>query len=620
MPEHPIKNSPAWQWMLRHRTWLLLSLTLLLVVGVRVRLRGMPLERDEGEYAYAGQLMLQGVAPYKEACNMKLPGTYAAYAVIMAIFGQTPSGIHMGLAIINAASIVLMFFIGRKLLDDATGLAAAMAFGFMSLSPSVLGLAGHATHFVLLPALAGILLLLKACQPRSMKASASNSPKIEPPRSQPNRPPPPGSDALGIAYAISSPKIAETEAPFPPDLKNVFASGLLFGIAFVMKQHGIFFGIFGLIYLLWNHFSYFLQTEIKLPRRQKPRPSPSPKLVLVPLALLTCGLALPYLLTCLILLWSGAFQQFTFWTIDYARQYVSAIPVVNGIDILRSGLRAGDGPGLMFWILPALGAVLMWWERRLSLNYKFLLPTLFVCSAASVSVGFYFREHYFILLLPVLALLAGIAVSRGIFLLRHDNTIELFMALPILGLFIAALGAMLVENGSIWFGLSPVEAVRSTYDSTLFSEAIAASDYLKAHTAKEDRIAVLGSEPEIYFYAHRRSATRFIYMYPLMETQAYAATMQEDMIHEIELARPEYIVFVEDSLSWLQRTNSNRKIYDWWKAQWSSEMDIVKTFDIEGAPLQASPIEAAPAGSDEQRKYLLVLKRKPTSKTAQAVK
>src|SRR5438445_12562149 len=100
------KNSPSWQWLSRHRAWLLLGLTLLFVLTFRVRLRDMPLERDEGEYAYVGQLMLQGVPPYKEACNMKLPGTYAAYAVIMAIFGQTPSGIHLGLALVNAASII----------------------------------------------------------------------------------------------------------------------------------------------------------------------------------------------------------------------------------------------------------------------------------------------------------------------------------------------------------------------------------------------------------------------------------------------------------------------------------------------------------------------------------
>ena len=31
-----------------------------LVIAIRIRLLGIPLERDEGKYAYAGQLMLQG--------------------------------------------------------------------------------------------------------------------------------------------------------------------------------------------------------------------------------------------------------------------------------------------------------------------------------------------------------------------------------------------------------------------------------------------------------------------------------------------------------------------------------------------------------------------------------
>src|SRR2546421_983134 len=113
---------------LHYRAWILVGLTILLVMAVRLRLRDMPLERDEGEYAYAGQLMLQGVPPYREAYNLKLPGTPAAYAIIMAIFGQTPAGIHLGLALVNAGSIVLMFLIGRRLLDEHAGTAAAVAF------------------------------------------------------------------------------------------------------------------------------------------------------------------------------------------------------------------------------------------------------------------------------------------------------------------------------------------------------------------------------------------------------------------------------------------------------------------------------------------------------------
>src|SRR5258707_11310412 len=121
---HWMRFSPVWP-------WLVLLAALVFATVMRVRTLDLPLERDEGEYAYAGQLMLRGVPPYTAAYNMKLPGTYAAYALIMAVFGQTPSGIHLGVALINAASIVFVFLIGRRLLDDAAGVVAAITFALL---------------------------------------------------------------------------------------------------------------------------------------------------------------------------------------------------------------------------------------------------------------------------------------------------------------------------------------------------------------------------------------------------------------------------------------------------------------------------------------------------------
>src|SRR5438094_8167399 len=46
---------------LRVTVWLLLGATLIVVLAARIRLLGLPLERDEGEYAYSGQLLLQEI-------------------------------------------------------------------------------------------------------------------------------------------------------------------------------------------------------------------------------------------------------------------------------------------------------------------------------------------------------------------------------------------------------------------------------------------------------------------------------------------------------------------------------------------------------------------------------
>ena len=205
------------------------------------------------------------------------------------------------------------------------------------------------------------------------------------------------------------------------------------------------------------------------------------------------GGLLPYGLTCLVLWGAGVLPQFVFWTITYAASYASAISLVNGPDMLRAGLHAVLGPNLLFWLLPWIGALVMWWEKRLDaaslrsrvqspkpevqdrrsdagadetglrqsqianrksqIQYpRFFLMAFLFCSFASTSVGLYFREHYFITVLPALALLTGVAVSRALHLLKHDQTIELFLALPILGLFVIAVGAALVGHGSVWLG------------------------------------------------------------------------------------------------------------------------------------------------------------------------
>src|SRR6266567_2221697 len=160
MTEMPTDSQASQNLLPRWVIWLALIFILGFAAFVRLRLLDFPLERDEGEYAYAGQLMLQGIPPYELAYNMKFPGTYLAYAAIMALFGQTIVGIHLGLLLINAATILLIFLLGRRLINSIAGIAAAMTYAVLSVSPSVLGFAAHATHFVMLPVLGGMLLLL----------------------------------------------------------------------------------------------------------------------------------------------------------------------------------------------------------------------------------------------------------------------------------------------------------------------------------------------------------------------------------------------------------------------------------------------------------------------------
>jgi Dolichyl-phosphate-mannose-protein mannosyltransferase len=478
---------------LRAGWWLLAVIVFGVVIAIRIRLLGIPLERDEGEYAYAGQLILQGIPPYKLAYNMKFPGTYAAYALIMSVFGQTVVGVHLGLLLTNAGTVALIFFVGRRLVNSTLGIAAAMSYAVLSVSPSVLGFAGHATHFVMLPVLGGTLLLLNATDRQT----------------------------LGM----------------------IFASGLLFGIGLLMKQPAFFFVLFGAIYLVSKTISSGV---------------PLRKTALRTL-IFGIGVCLPFAITCLLLWHAGVFDKFWFWTINYARAYGSLVPFAQAREIFFYSAREVVGAGWALWLLAAIGIVIGLWNRERRGSTFFLLGLLFF-SLLALGAGFYFRYHYFILALPAVSLLGGMAISGLSDLLTARRLALGFVPLFLFG---GALSLPLLRDKKFFFEVSPTEASRLIYPEAPFSESIRIAQYVRDHTSANDTIAVLGSEPQIYFYANRRSATGYIYTYGLMESQEYAQQMQKEMIQEIERARPKYLISVVMKDSWLQQPQSDRLIFTW---------------------------------------------------------
>src|SRR6266436_9822823 len=474
------------------------------VLAIRIRLVGIPLERDEGEYAYAGQLMLQGIPPYKLAYNMKFPGTYAAYAVIMSIFGQTIFGIHLGLLLVNAITIALIFLLGRRLMDSTVGIAAAMSYAVLSMSPSVLGLAAHATNFVMVFVLGGTLLMLR---------------------------------------------LSESERH---SFERLSASGMLFGIGALMKQPALLFIPFGAIYLLCNDVRQRLTLKKILLRN----------LIFGVTAIVPLGI------TCLILSYAGVFDKFWFWTVRYAGQYGTFLigeiyrgkwPLYRAMQVSGRSIAEAIGMAWGLWALAGLGLMVGLWERRSRSSTTFLLGFL-VFSALAVCQGFYFRPHYFIIILPAVSLLVGVAISNLSDLLTRRMIVVRFAPLFLLGV---TLSLPIFWEKKFFFVVSPVEASRMIYSDNPFAESVKIADYLREHTSRDDAIAVLGSEPEIYFYAQRHSATGYIYTYGLMEPQKYARQMQEEMIHEIKRARPKYLVWVVTFYSWLWRPASDRLIFTW---------------------------------------------------------
>ena len=507
-----------------------------MVAFIRLRLEGAPLERDEGEYAYAGQLILQGVPPYQAAYNMKLPGTYAAYAALMAVFGQSANGIHLGMVLVNGGAVLFVFLLGRRLFSSAAGLAAGASYALLSTCPDILGTSAHATHFVVLPALAATLLLLRGLESGGV---GTRSMPTAPLRSR-------------LRCAFGAVTVRERLPAIEPAIQLVipwqalavfFWSGVLYGVGFLMKQHGVFLGAFGAAILAGMAFSR-ANTGASALRRARP------------MLVFLVGAALPFALTCLILWRAGVFPQFWFWTFDYARAYVSQVSFSEGLENFWYNFAPIVKPNLTIWLLAAAGLGLAWLRKDFR-RHAPVLTAFLAFSFAAVCPGLYFREHYFILVLPAVCLLAGAGVE---FLAKMARPAFPYCILA------AALAWSLYAQREFFFHMTPVQSSRELYDLSPFPEAVKVAGYIRGHSARDARIAVLGSEPEIYFYARRRSATGYIYGYPLMESQPFALHMQNQMIGEIEAARPEYVVMVNVATSWMRDDNSPVRIFDWWDA------------------------------------------------------
>ena len=518
--------------------WLVVLLVLLFVGCIRVRLLAMPLERDEGEYAYAGQLLLQGIPPYELAYNMKLPGTYFAYAAGMALFGQTIAGVHLTLLAVNAVTIIFAFLLGRQLSGTTAGLVACASYGLMSTSTAVLGAAAHATQFVVLFAVPGTWLLWRAIR----------------------------SGRRGI----------------------YFGTGLLFGLALVMKQQGMFFGMFGLAVLLWHE------------KTGGHSAGAGGRLLLY-----LCGLALPLLAVCAGLAGAGVFPQFWFWVFTYAKFYAAGTSLGEGFGNLSGYLRDQFQIFVGFWIVAVAGLVVALRNQTGRRPIIFAMGFLFA-SFLGTTPGLFFREHYFVLLLPALALVTGLAVEFMQSALPRGRKI-----LPAL-LVAGVMGRDVYLQRWAFFELSPGQVSRILYGDNPLVESQRVAGYIRENSPPGARVAVIGSEPEIYFYARRHSVTGYIYTYALMENHPFAATMQRQMISEVEAGKPEFLVLVVNRYSWLFNHASNPEIFGWMKKYAAEHYERVGLVDnrpgTPGLEVWGDDAKTYP-GKPEQ--YLAVYRRKP---------
>jgi hypothetical protein len=330
-------------------------------------------------------------------------------------------------------------------------------------------------------------------------------------------------------------------------LSQLFAAGLLFGLAILMKQQAALFIAPSIVY-------YGSAQKVPLS-------------ALRGIAAMVAGLLIP-LLILFATAWSlGTMEDFWYWTVTYARSYSlgtrGSRPLFSHVSIAATNF--GSASYLLDGLL-LLGLVSLAWDPH-SRRGAALWGYLGVGGLVAAIPSFWFSPHHFAFFVPTAALYAAVGLEA---LSRLALRFVPLMSRPAwrATIITSSIACIVIGHGVPWFRWNDREMSWQAYPSSAFGAARVVGEHLRDIASSGDTMAVIGSEPELYFYSQLPATTRFLYTYPFIEEHEDAAKMHDQMIREIAESAPTFCVLVNNTSSWgvydLSYFYQEGRILDWW--------------------------------------------------------
>lgn len=461
-------------------------------VALRAPLLSLPLERDEGEYAYIAWRMAEGDVPYRDAFDQKPPAIFIVYRVAFALFGQSPEAIRIFFGLWSVFTAAALYGLVRCLAGPLAGAGAVLVFCALGADPRLGAAAANTEAFLGLPCVLALWLCLGG-----------------------------GVGAKRVAGAL-----AWVGAGVASAVAVAFKQVALTNAAFIVVLAGLLPGANGT-------------------RR-------------IPLRIAAfCGGALAVVLP---IVWAfvavGAFEPFADAVWFHNLEYAGRRSVPQGFSNLRYALGE-QAPSLApVWVLAVvglLGSVAAGGRERA------VLAGWLGASLLGVAVGLQFRPHYFLQALPALAAAAGVGLAAAVRVAGASGVRAAAGVAAVLAL--AVVGAPALANRAVLTAETPHAAAREIWGLNPFPEAVTIARHIARTSQPDETVFVVGSEPEILFYAGRRSATRYIFFYPLTGGYPGARARQREAWDEVTRARPGYVVWVHVPTSWLMSDDTDPWIF-----------------------------------------------------------
>lgn len=492
-----------------------LAIVVCLIAYIRSNFLNVPFERDEGSYSYCGRIILNGAVPFKDIGSQRLPGVFYCYAAIVAIFGYTLKSMHLAFIMINIISTLVIYLIGRKLLNNVAAISAALCWALMSMNKGISGFTIQSEHLVAMFALFGIWFLLKYFDKKSM---------------------------LMIAL-----------------------SGLFFSLAFEVKQTSFFLGFFAGIILVGKQY-FEKERNIKT-------------LVISAIVFVLCVI-LPVAIDLLIVWKRGGWEDFNYWFFDIRKEYSSVISFDQGIEYLKMTWPGMYKEYKFIWIISFIGPFLLLftsvkpWIKILVLGFN-------AFGFFTVMPGNHYYGHYFLQWVPTLCISAGAFFFALEEIIRSKFNLQKFSKYAALGILVFASFSNLNALKKYYFNTNSTQLLRQVYGLNPFPESKVIADKLNTMLKPEDKIAVFGTEIQMYFYTNRISPSRFAGSGALLEFPIKKAEdWQKEFMNDVEKANPRFLVFYSHAISWLAHPKVNNLIFPWFDKFSAEKYNLIGYADM----------------------------------------
>jgi len=225
----------------------------------------------------------------------------------------------------------------------------------------------------------------------------------------------------------------------------------------------------------------------------------------------------------------GGLNDLLYWTIEFPRHYKNVEVIGPSLGKVLIILASTLELPVIFGISSALWLAA---TRRTVTGMMPLFMIIATCLAIALP-GKYF-QHYFIMIMPFLAIPAGFGLASIRNMPRLPFGITLFVLM-------AAIWFAVMANYRFYTVYSPEQVSSHKYAESTFVKSVAVAAYLREHTKPDDYIFQWGFEPELYFLAGRRCPNPFLVnMIPSWSKDPELAIkkMQQSLIEK----KPAYII------------------------------------------------------------------------------